>query len=491
MGLTPIIPNVDDLKRTMGTLPPTLGRPDAGPPQDGSLPSLGGLPPLSQAPSIQTAPPMPGLRPLVTNPRQQQEQNLQSKISAFESPSKPQGFWANLRHVIAQNPYSIAYKNAQHEQQVNELSTLNQQDLQEREAVPKSNLENAQAGYYQQHGSQVGVRPMTAEEATAIGHPELEGSMMDQKSISTLLGKRDTNQTRSDISDASNQTKLDLAKIKPEQRDDRAIRLNEKQQMGQPLSQEESAYLQSYAKWIQDTKIAPGVARAAAFGQFRPVQVIDDAGNVHYDSAAHAIGTGASSPQSMNFRTATAMSKFMTSGKGGQTITAYNTANDHLELLGKAAEALQNGDTQALNQLSNAFKQQFGQNAPTNFNAVKAMLAGELANVAKVTGATDQEIQEQKDNINRAASPDQIKGFIDTNHDLMDQKAYELFQQYQQGEQGKPAFNTGFTGTGPANKPTEGGTALKAGDVRPGADGDYRFKGGDQYDKKNWEKVKK
>jgi hypothetical protein len=200
---------------------------------------------------------------------------------------------------------------------------------------------------------------------------------------------------------------------------------------------------------------------------FRPVQVLGPDGDVHYEFSGQAIRGGASTPQSMNFRTGAGMAKFMTSGKGGQTINAYNTANDHLDLLGKAMDALQNGDVQGLNQLNNSFKQQFGQAAPTNVNAVKAMLAGELANVAKVTGATDPEIEEQKKNINRAASPAQIKGFIDTNHDLMDQKAYELYQQYQTGMRGQPAFGTGRPLRGPAGTTPSGPAAPAAAPPRP------------------------
>lgn len=47
--------------------------------------------------------------------------------------------------------------------------------------------------------------------------------------------------------------------------------------------------------------------------------------------------------------------------------------------------------------------------------------------------------------------------------------------------------NFGETGTRTA-KASPGGP--KVGEVRPGNDGSYRFKGGDQYDQKNWEKVK-
>jgi hypothetical protein len=335
-----------------------------------------------------------------------------------------------------------------------------QQNVNEGEANAEKEAQTAgaqqQGDLHEQQARAAELTPTTEEESTALGVPV--GTMLNAASRAALAKQSGINSTkiqttgmtvqgRQDVADANNLTREKVSALKPEQRDDRAIRLMEKPP--EARTQEENAYLGAYSKWVDQTKIQPGVQRMMALAQFRPVQVLGPDGEVHYDFSGHAIKSGASSPQSMNFRTALGMSRFMTSGQGGQTITAYNTANDHLDLLGKAMDALQNGDVQGLNQLDNAFKQQFGSAAPTNVNAVKAMLAGELANVAKVTGATDQEIKEQKDNINRASSPEQIKGFIDENHDLLDQKAFEMYQQYQTGMQGKPAFGTGRPIKGP------------------------------------------
>jgi hypothetical protein len=251
-----------------------------------------------------------------------------------------------------------------------------------------------------------------------------------------------TVQGRKDVADANNLTKEKVASLKPEQRDDHAIRLLAKPP--EQRTQDDNAYLAAYNRWVDQTKVAPGIARAAAFGQFRPVQVVDPTTNeVHYEFSGQAIKSGAATPASMNFRTATKLNAFMTSGKGGQTLTAYRTANDHLGLLEDAMKALDNGDVQALNKMSNRFKTEFGSSAPTNFETVKTMLAGELANVAKVTGATDMEIKNYQTELAQAQSPEQIQGVIDTNHHLMDQKAVEMMNQYESGMQGKPDFGKG------------------------------------------------
>ena len=163
MSLTSIVPNPDDLKRTMGQMPPLtagMGQPP-GPEPSGGMPSLGTLPPLggNSAPSSAG---MGGLKPIVTSPRQQQEQELQSKMSAFENPSKPQGFWQKLGHglnvaanvagtIVEPNlmpriPGTMAYKAGQEDQRQNELAGLQKQDVSEQDASSKRNLESAQTG---------------------------------------------------------------------------------------------------------------------------------------------------------------------------------------------------------------------------------------------------------------------------------------------------------------------------------------------------------
>lgn len=342
------------------------------------------------------------------------------------------------------------------------------------------------------------------DEAERLGNPSLEGQQVTQQAFQHILTNANTNQTRLQTNANTNQTRKDiavaqgltrekLAQLKPEQRDDKAIRL-----MQIPPTQRSDAdnsYLAAYARWVDQTKTQPGIARAQAFAMFRPVKIVDDDGNEHYQYAGEAIKSGANTAGSMNFKTAAAMAKFMTSGKGGNTMTAYRTATDHLDLLGQAADALDNGDVQSINRLSNAWKEQTGQAGPTNFNSVKAMLSGELANVAKVTGATDSEIATAKEQINRAASPEQLRGVIETNQDLMDQKAKEMFEQYQSGMQGTPDFSRG--GMNPARRtPVNGnGNPLKppaqAGPKVGDVEGGFRFKGGNPADPNAWEKAVK
>src|SRR6185295_18027395 len=72
-----------------------------------------------------------------------------------------------------------------------------------------------------------------------------------------------------------------------------------------------------------------------------------------------------------------AQSAFAT-GKQGDAVRSFNVVISHLNTLDKLTDALNNRDVQALNQVSNAFKQQFGSPAPTNFNAAKAIVGDEI-----------------------------------------------------------------------------------------------------------------
>jgi hypothetical protein len=240
----------------------------------------------------------------------------------------------------------------------------------------------------------------------------------------------------------------------PSNRDDRFIDIEQRRALGQPVSADDQAYSAAWDLYVNKRVIAPGVARAAAFAADRFVQVVDpsDPEKVIFMPAGVAARAGAGTPASIGYKTDAAVSKFMTSGAGAQNIAAFNTATDHLELLGEAADALNNGDFQRLNQVGNTFARETGSPAPSNFGAVKSAVAGELSKVFKGTGATDQEISEINSTLNSAMSPDQLHGAIDYYTRLMGGKLNALRSQYEAGRSGRPAFptNTPKGGGGPA-----------------------------------------
>jgi hypothetical protein len=133
----------------------------------------------------------------------------------------------------------------------------------------------------------------------------------------------------------------------------------------------------------------------------------------------------------------------MTSGKGAQQLTAFNTAMTHLDVLDKLAGDLNNSNLQIYNKAAQAFAEQTGNAAPANFEAAKNAMSGEVAAALKASGATDQEIAHVGSTFSRAQSPGQLKGAINTYRTLLRGKRDQLKQQYDSGMQGQPNFNGG------------------------------------------------
>jgi hypothetical protein len=259
----------------------------------------------------------------------------------------------------------------------------------------------------------------------------------------------------------------------PTNRDDRFIQIEQKRSLGQPLSADDQAYSAAYDLYINKRVINPMLARAAAQGADRYVQVMDpsDPDRVTFMKAGDAARSKAGSPASISFQTDKAVTRYMTSGAGAQNLSYFNTSIDHLGLLNEAADALNNGDLQLANKWGNNFAAATGDPAPTNFDTIKTAVAGEVSKTFKGTGATDAEIAQINAGINRAESPDQLHGAITSMIRLMGGKLNAMRAQYGAAKQGLPAFPENIHGAGA--RPAGGGAP-----PRPGASAGSGSKGG-------------
>lgn len=118
-------------------------------------------------------------------------------------------------------------------------------------------------------------------------------------------------------------------------------------------------------------------------------------------------------------------------GKNGDKVRSFNVSIDHLSTLSELNDALKNGDVKQINRLGNAYADQFGGTAPGNFDAAKQIVADEI--VKAITGAAgalgDRETASKT--LDRAKSPEQLNGVINTYQKLMSGQLNGLRLQYQ------------------------------------------------------------
>lgn len=119
------------------------------------------------------------------------------------------------------------------------------------------------------------------------------------------------------------------------------------------------------------------------------------------------------------------------SGKQGDLIRSFNVGISHLNTLDGLVDALGNGNVQLLNQAGNAFKQQTGSAAPTNFDAAKAIVGDEIIKAIVGGGGALADRENAQNQINRANSPAQLRGVIQTYKTLMAGQLRGLSKQYQ------------------------------------------------------------
>jgi hypothetical protein len=135
--------------------------------------------------------------------------------------------------------------------------------------------------------------------------------------------------------------------------------------------------------------------------------------------------------------------KDFASGKQGNSVRSFNVALSHLDTLEQLADALNNKDTQLINKLGNAYAEQTGKAAPTEFAAAKKIVGDEIvkAIVGSGGGVTDRE--EAAKTISSANSPAQLKGVINTYKELMRGQLNGLRDQYK-ATTGKDDFDTKY-----------------------------------------------
>jgi hypothetical protein len=177
------------------------------------------------------------------------------------------------------------------------------------------------------------------------------------------------------------------------------------------VSQNTEALAQSIAKG--DVAPLSGFALARPAGQQVMARVMQI--NPQYDATTYGAKVAAA--------------KAFTSGKEAQLLRSIGTANKHLTMLDGLVDSLDNGDIQAFNRGAQFFKEQTGQTAPTNFDAVKDIVGQEVVKSIVAGGGSMQERSDAAASISKAKSPQQLKGVIANYRTVMGAQRESLLQQ--------------------------------------------------------------
>ena len=153
------------------------------------------------------------------------------------------------------------------------------------------------------------------------------------------------------------------------------------------------------------------------------------ASNPYYERLADAVAQYNPDFDATAFSTRKNANTAFTTGIQGRQLLAFGSAVKHLETLGGLIDALENNDTVQVNRLSNLWQKQTGGNAITNFDAAKGIVAKEIMKSIVAGGGGVEERQELARLMNGAGSPQQLRGVIDTYHELMNAQKENLIIQ--------------------------------------------------------------
>lgn len=113
-------------------------------------------------------------------------------------------------------------------------------------------------------------------------------------------------------------------------------------------------------------------------------------------------------------------------GTAGGTLLSAGTAANHLNLLEQAGQALNNNDVQAINKLANTFGIAVGKSPAVTFQAIAEQVNSEVAKVVAGGQPNEAELKNNRDNLNRDQSPEQIRNVIRSYVGLMNGRIGEI-----------------------------------------------------------------
>lgn len=213
------------------------------------------------------------------------------------------------------------------------------------------------------------------------------------------------------------------------------------------------ATVDEVAKHIADGSMAPLTAQALRTPAGMRIMARVYEMNPKYDAKEYA-------------SQAKAVKDFAT-GKQGNTVRSLNVAMDHLDTLGQLGDALKNGNMQAFNKLSQRIAAETGSPAPSNFDAAKKIVSDEVVKAIVGSGGGVSDREEAAKAFDKASSPAQLAGAINTAKKLMRGQLHGLEKQYKEST-GRDDFSNRFLSDSARALDASGGVPLPGKGPSPG-----------------------
>lgn len=153
------------------------------------------------------------------------------------------------------------------------------------------------------------------------------------------------------------------------------------------------------------------------------------ASNPYYERLADAVAQYNPDFDATTYSTRKKAAADFSTGIQGRQLLAFGSAVKHLETLGRLVDAMANNDTVQVNRFSNLWQKQTGGVPVNNFEAAKGIVAKEIMKSIVTGGGGVEERQELSHLMDSAKSPQQLKGVIDTYHELMNAQKENLIIQ--------------------------------------------------------------
>ncbi len=139
-----------------------------------------------------------------------------------------------------------------------------------------------------------------------------------------------------------------------------------------------------------------------------PIAFAQEASYIAKRSADEGVTGLSMAARAQTYKAQQAVVDDFTGGKTATNINGINTAVQHMNLLGPLVDAMGTGNEQLINRARNAWQQQTGSPAPTNYAAIKEFVGGEVAKAVLPGGGGEGERDALLAPLNAANSPQQL-----------------------------------------------------------------------------------